>query len=358
MPTSVSSTPLPSPPPEPTPTVQPSPFHSGKELVNDLIGLMQLRPGIGVAAQYSPGARAANFRVNVRFSNPFHPETSPWNYGIKFRDDGETYQLLVFDHFGDLTHYSGRHNELIPTKTVRAENMLTSGGSENSATFLVVEDRAFVLLNEALVSVFEVTEPDRVGEISLVTDIFNQTEVVGANTEFRDLVINSAGLIAWRESGAVSRSEPGAPAIGEFSLSTSAIFARITFLSPQYAFAGDFSFGLLFRNESMGIDNWITFDDNKAWKHVRSSTSGASSTLASGTVDGLLTSLGDENLIEFVSTGDQHKIYVNGEFITNVTFPGIDFPLQIAPAAAFEPTHQSGISETEYIDFIAWSLQP
>lgn len=354
--TAPSSSPSPGPEETPTPTAVVPVLESGKQLVNEPLGVLQLRPGIGGASTYSPGARAANFRINVGFSNPFHPDFSPWNYGVKFRDDGQTYQMFVFDHRGNLNQFNGNGNDLELVRAVAVPNLLTGGGARNNFTFLVIEERAFVLLDEVLIGIFDVQEPDRVGEISLVTDVFNQTTFVGSNTAFFNLVINSAGLIEPSSSGTLVRQQADKPAIGEQSLPSSATYTRITFVSPLNAFSGDYSFGLLFRTEAKGIDNWLVFDDSKAWRFIRRSTTGAEAVINQGTADQLGTRAGDTNFLEFLSTGEQHKIYLNGKFLANVSIARGDLPFTIAPMAAFEVTHQTGGVATEYRDLVVWSI--
>lgn len=344
------------PTPEPTPALT---LQSGQELVNVSVGILQLRPGIGQPVEFLPGVDSVNFRVNVGFTNPFHPDFSPWNYGIKFRDNGETFQMFVFDHEGNLNYIKGQGNQLTIVDSVVAENMLISGGTSNRVTFVVIEERAFVLLDQELITIFEIepaTDPDTAAGLSLVSDIYNQTTVVGAHTEFFDLSINSAGLVGFSESGELVREEPDMPALGDFSLPTSAGYARVTLISPINAFSGDYSYGLLFRSGSIGIDNWLVFDDAKNWRHLRRSSTGAESVFASGRADSLRIAAGNENLLEFLSTGEEHKVYLNGELLINMTLPLTDLPVSIAPIAAFESSHQTGGIATQYTDFGVWSV--
>ncbi len=358
-PTSTATTPtteVPDPEPSPTPVDTPTTPQSGSELVNEPLGVIQLRPGIGTAATYAPGVSAANFRVNVGFSNPFHPDFAPWNYGIRFRDDGQTFQMFVFDHRGSLNHIIGDRNELEVVRSVPVPNMVTNGGAKNDFTVVVIEDRAFVLMDQILIDIFDVPEPDRVGEVSLVTDIFNQTTVVGAVVEFFDLTINSAGLIRSSDSGSLVRQDAELPITGEASSLTSATYTLITFESPINAFSGDYSFGLLFNVEEKGIGNWLVFDDSREWRFIRRSTTGAQAVTARGEAALLGTAAGNLNFIEFLSTGDRHKIYLNGEFLADVTIPPDDKPFTVAPSAAFEPSHQTGGIATKYSDFVVWSI--
>jgi hypothetical protein len=203
----------------------------------------------------------------------------------------------------------------------------------------------------------EVAETNQDGALSLVSDIYNQTVVVGAQVEFYDLVINSAGLVAHTASGQLIKATANEIAIGDFSLPTVAGYAQVTFVSPTYAYAGDYSFGLLFRTEATGIDNWLVFDDAKHWRHVRRSTTGAEFEYASGTADGLLTGKGQKNTFEFLSTGEENKVYLNGELLTSLSILEEDLPYTMAPMAGFEPTHQTGGMVTYYTDFIVWSVQ-
>ncbi len=264
--------------------------------------------------------------------------------------------MFVFDHLGNLNQINGNRNDLEIVQTVPVPDLLTGGGERNSFTILVVEDRAFVLIGEQLAGIFDVQEPERSGEISLVTDIFNQTTFVGANTEFFDLVINSAGLIGAQASGALVREQADQPVVGATSPPTSATFTRVTFESPLNAFSGDYSFGLVLSTDSIGIANWLVFEDSKQWLFIRRSTTGAEAVLGQGFADQLGTRAGQTNDIEFVSTGAQHKIYLNGEFLANVGIPESDLPFTVAPMAAFRPGHQSGGISTRFTDLVVWSL--
>ena len=339
-----------------TPTSTPIVIEMGRELVNQPLGLLQLRPGAGKAIQYSPGVTAANFRVNVGFSNPFPPEDHPWNYGIKFRDDGNTYQMLVFDQTGSLIYIKGTGSELEIVDTTHVPEMLTGSGVRNDLNFLVIKDRAFVFLDGLLIKIYIVDDVGRSGEVSLVTDIYNQTVVVGANARFFDLLINSAGLVGRLNSGQMAKSAPDEIAVGEFSLPTSSGYARVTITSPINSFSGDYSYGFLFRTEEKGIDNWLVFDDTKNWRHVRRSTTEAEFVLSKGRVDELKTGAGEENLFEFLSTGQENKVYVNGTFLMNMTVRAEDTPFTISAMAGFESNHQTGGLITEYRDFAVWSV--
>jgi hypothetical protein len=338
------------------PTSTPFVIELGQELVNEPHGVLQLQPGAGRAIQYLPGVEAANFRVNVSFTNPFHPDFSAWDYGIKFRDDGDTYQMFVFDHKKNLLHIKGKGSELEVVDTLVVPDLLTGGGSRNDLNFLVIEDMASVFLDGLLLKSYSLDDVGISGDISLVTDIYNQTTVVGAQTQFFDLSINSAGLVGRVTSGTINRSAPDQVAVGEFTLPTSAGYARVTLISPLSAFSGDYSFGLLFRTESTGIDNWLVFDDRKQWRHVRRSTTGAEAVFATGVAEPLNTREGGENLIEFLSTGRENKIYLNGELLMNMSLLAEDLPFTLAPMAGFEPEHQLGTGGTEYRDFAAWSV--
>ncbi len=324
--------------------------------MNEERGVLQLQPGVGRAVQYSPGAIAANFRIRVSFTNPFHPAFSPWDYGVKFRDDGQTFQMFVFNHEGVLSYIKGDGTDLQTVSEISVQSLRTSGGARNDITLLVVETRAFVLLDELLIGIYQVGDPERSGEVSIVTDVFNQTTVVGAHTEFLDLAINSAGMVAHSSSGELVRGQPDEPAVGPLSLPTSAGYSRVVLLSPTYAFSGDYSYGFLFRSDEIRSSNWLVLDDSKNWRHLRRSDSGAEFIFANGTAELLDTSAGGENVLEFLSTGQENKIYLNGEFLTNIGVLPEDLPFSIAPIAAFNPDHQTGGLATEYRDFVVWSV--
>ena len=265
--------------------------------------------------------------------------------------------MLVVDHMGNLNYIKGIGTELEIVSSMKLADMFTASGVRNDLAFIVIKDRAFVFLSGSLVARIVVEETNQAGALSLVTDIYNQTIVVGAQVEFFDLMINSAGLVAHTTSGQLIKPSANNIAIGDFSLPTSAGYAKITFVSPTYAYAGDYSYGLLFRTAETGIDNWLVFDDAKNWRHIRRSTTGAEFEFARGTANNLLTGKGQENTLEFLSAGQENKIYLNGELLTSISILEEDLPYTMAPMAGFEPTHQTGGMVTIYSDFIVWSVQ-
>ena len=264
--------------------------------------------------------------------------------------------MLVFDHNQNLNYIRVANQDLEIIETTKMPDLITVGGGQNHLTLLTIDERAFVFLSGILVKIYDLEGGVKRGDVSLVTDIYNQTTVVGAQTRFAGLLINSAGLIGRTDSGLMTRPAPGEIAVGDMSLLTSAGYARVTLLSPLAAFSGDYSFGFLFRNEATGIDNWLSFDDNKQWQHVRRSTSGAESVMASGTAPDLNTREAGENLLEFLSTSEQHQIYLNGTLLLNIAILGEDLPFSIAPMAGFKPEHNVGNPGTVYRDFSAWSV--
>ena len=340
-----------------TPTSTPIAFQNGGVVLPVTQGMLELRPGAGTAIEFTAeDVDVSNFRATVTFANPFHPDDYPWNYGLKFREDGGFYQMLVFDHRGRISYLTGNPLTVDLVSTTDIAEFRTNAGQSNKITLMVLEEMAWIYINGNLAKTMTVGAVGVSGSISLVTDIYNETTVQNASVSFNSFSINSAGLAGMSPGGTLQKASATEIAVGPASLPTSAGYARVTIVSPIAAFSGDYSFGLFFKSSSGGIENWLVFDDLKNWQHIRRSSAGGEEVLASGTAQMLKTGQSEPNTFEVLSIEGQQRVYVNGTLLTALNFVQGDLPVAIAPFAGFLPAHQPSGLPTEYRDFVVWSI--
>jgi hypothetical protein len=320
-------------------------------------GTLQLAPGSGSAIEYPAGVDVVNFRVSVTFSNPFHPDTSPWDYGVKFRQSNGEYQMLVFDSSGSLSYRTGSSTTADLVSVTDIPEFFTNAGLSNKITVLVLEEKARVFLDGKLVQTLDVGAVGVSGDISLVTDIQNRTTIQGASVRFASFSIDRAGLVALSSGGTLVKTADNLPAIGQASQPTSAGYARVTLVSPAASFSADYSYGVKLTSQAGGFDNWLVFDDTKSWQHIRRNPSGEDTVVVSGTAADLDTREGAANTIELINVDGQRKVYLNGTLLTVMVLIADDLPYTVAPFAGFLPTHQPGGMATEYRDLIVWSTR-
>jgi hypothetical protein len=355
-PGATSPTPSSSSSPQATPTSTAIPFQTGGVVLTVTEGTLELDPGAGSAIEFKSGVDVANFRATVTFSNPFHPDDFPWNYGLKFREDNGAYQMLVFDHHGQVNYLTGNELTVDLVSTTDISDFRTAAGQSNRLTLLVLEENVWIYINGNLAHTMTVGAVGVSGDISLVTDIYNETTVQNAAVAFTSFSINRAGLAGMSAGGTLQKASANEIAVGSGSLPTSAGYAAFTLVSPIAAFSGDYSYGILFRSASGGIDNWLVFDDLKNWQHIRRSAAGGEEVLAEGIAKELQTGQSETNSLEVLSIEGQHRVYLNGVLLTTMTFAPGDLPASIAPFAGFLPNHQPSGLATEYRDFVVWSI--
>lgn len=265
--------------------------------------------------------------------------------------------MLLFDETGDLNYWvsDGQTDDLV--SSVNVPEFRTAGGQNNVITILVLEEKARIFLDGILVMTMDVGAVEVTGDISLVADFQNRSTVQGGSVRFASFFIDRAGLIARTESGTLVKPSNDEPAIGQQSLPTSAGYATVTLVSPAAAFAADYSYGFKLTTQSTGFDNWLVFDDRKNWQHIRKSSDGAETIVTSGTADNLDTREGMSNTFELINVDGQRKVYLNGTLLTVLVLTTEDLPYTIAPFAGLLSTHQTGGMETQFTDFVAWSVR-
>ena len=344
------------PTPAPTPTSTAIPFQSGGVVANVTEGALPHKPGSGSAIEYKTGVDVADFRVSVSFENPFHAEFAAWNYGIKFRDNGTSYQMITLDSQARLNYLVGGTQTVDLVSSQDISSILTGGAQGNDLTLVVLGNVALIFINNSLQATIDVIGENISGDISLVTDIYNESKVMGAETTFTSFTVNRAGLAVESRGGELVK-QTGGPVIGVRSLPLKETVLDITFISPYPAFSGKWSFGLVFESSESDVSTWLVFDERKKWQMIRRDETGKDSVRATADkIDEMRTGRGEENHIRIISVDGEYLMFVNGSLRLNIQFIPSDLQASVAPFAGFDDSHQKSGTATMYKDFVVWSL--
>jgi hypothetical protein len=127
-------------------------------------------------------------------------------------------------------------------------------------------------------------------------------------------------------------------------------------VSPLSAFAGDFSYGIVFESPTTGARNWLVFDDTRVWQHIRTDATGNETVLAQGVVSQLKLGKDEENFIRVISVENKNTVYLNSAEVIQLALSPADLPASAAPFAGFRSNHQTGGVSTTFKNFVVWSL--
>ena len=131
-----------------------------------------------------------NFTASVVFEVPYSPQVGRWEFGFMFRDKsaGEFSTVRVQSN-GTYVHSTVRNGVWSTVKRGIARELKTFAGAKNMLILYVIENRAWLLVNNVLVADFDLSGSHRSGALSLATNVTGGG-IIGKRVDF-----SSAGAL-------------------------------------------------------------------------------------------------------------------------------------------------------------------
>lgn len=351
------------PTPVATPTPTPVPAAPGGIVFSLEAGAITLDSSIVAPESIPAGVKATNFSAAATFGNPVSSTFRPFSHGIKFRESEGTYQAVIINSIGLVRYLVGTvgaegeqdsFNEAVVFSSVVGLDTGVSGS--NSLHLTVVDNTAWLFVNDTFITEFTVFGAGISADIELIAELENETQVGSAMTVLSDVEVRvgepamfiSTGTLT-KEVGEISRTEP-----------TGAIrdsVVQADFVSPYERFSGKWSVGFEYAEPTTGSANWILISNSQQWKHLhRTGATGEVLEVASGTATGILRGRGDENRMMVLARNGVSELYINGAWITTINFDPNELPAQISAIAGFASSDQAPGIPTHFTDYTVLSF--
>lgn len=361
-----TATPVPEPTATPAPTATPTPVPipvaPGNLMFSLEEGAITLDPDNHSPEVMSSGANVANFSVKATFDNPINGTFRDFSYGVKFRELDGLYQAVSINSAGDLRHLEGRVGDEGQPDSFTIlhifdyDDIATGGSETNSLHLTVVEDEAWLFVNDTFIGRFAVGGNGASSDVQFIAELDNETQISGALTQLTGIEVRSSASAAFlpsltmvKEAGVITRSNPTG--------TTSSFLVEAEFVSGYERVLGQWTVGFEFSEPINDVTHWVFINNSKQWKHFRQSGPGAQlEEFAGGIHNGILRDRGDVNKLEMLGQNGIQQLFINGVFVSSVSIQPEPIPVQISAFSGFADTDQLPGFPTEMLNYNAWSF--
>ena len=148
-------------------------------------------------AEHGAGVSYADFSASVTFVTPYSSTVGVWDYGIMFRQyEEDGYQAIVLSSFGEWIHYAREGED--------DDGEIRNGGAipfygvwgSNNILLTVEGNTGLLNINGIDVGALEVDNESAASDVTLIVGLFENSEVAGFFTKFKEFIVTEPGLIA------------------------------------------------------------------------------------------------------------------------------------------------------------------
>lgn len=350
------------PEPAATPTATPVPVATGGVVFSLEDSSIVLDPSRVAPESVPSGVDVTNFSVAATFGNPVNANFRAYSYGVKFRESGGQYQAVTINSVGLVRHLAGtigaegEADSFSVSTTFDYDEVKKIGSDLNSLHLTVIDDQAWLFVNEQFVTGFTVGGVGTSANVVFVAELENETDISGAITELTAVEVRNAEPNAFiatdtlvKVAGEVSRTEP----TGVMRDSV----AQAEFVSPYEPILGRWSAGFEYVEPVTGSANWLVINSRRQWKHFqRAGATGEVVEIAVGSSDEIMRDRNDVNTLMMLGRNGTYEVFINGKFITQVTFDSAELPARVSAIAGFESSDQKPGVPTLFSNYTVWSL--
>lgn len=263
-----------------------------------------------------------NFTTSVEFEVPYSSQTGEWDFGFIFREEavGEFSVVRVQDN-GVYAYSTVRKGEWNTVKTGTAYELKTFAGAKNTLSLRVIEDRAWLILNNFFVTDLDVSGSHEGGRLSLATNITG-SGIIGKRVDFSSVGAFEVLQLNQDKTGYLTKNSSY---IGTADANVDIQFGYIEATIELSANITDWSMGLGFRQND--LDNgYPIFLVNKRsqWSIQHATYSGEGwQELGGGRSNSIDVTRPVSNHLEVYFAGSVAYVYVNGESLGPVDISSV-----------------------------------
>ena len=261
----------PTPTPTPTPTRQPTPTPDAGTAggFGPISGELRHDPADGFIKTEYTGVEFADMIVSATFVNPYSASSNSWDYGFIIRDGGAgssaRFIQIVVTSSGrwEVSWRESGSSDSQTTAQGTLRQFNTSAGGRNLVWFAAFGETGLLFVNGEFISMLDLSDVARAGDVAVITGAFEGGEVAGASTRFEDF----QGWSFQREYGPVSGKleyEQGLVSAHHSGVWTNGLVTEATFTSPS---GRDWDYGFIIRNPEFNRLEVIGVAGDNRWFH-------------------------------------------------------------------------------------------
>lgn len=148
-----------------------------------------------------------NFSALVEFEVPYPSQIGTWEFGFIFRvESAGKFGAVYVQANGAFVHSTVRNGEWNTVKRGTAHELRTFAGAKNTLGLFVIENRAWLFVNNVLITDFDLSGSHQSGVLSLATDITG-TGISSRHIKFSNIVAFEILQLRGPKAGELTTSE-------------------------------------------------------------------------------------------------------------------------------------------------------
>ena len=307
-----AATPVPTRRPPPTPS--PSPGSGFGPLSGDL----RHDPADGFIKTENADVSISDGIISAAFINPYSASSHPWDYGFMFRDvaNGPVIHLVVTSRGGWRLFWREDNNsesQDVARGTLKAFN--THDGGRNRLWVIIIGERGVFFVNGEFISVLNLSQVTKPGDVSVITGAYTGNERTGAVTRFEGFTVSPLLKRYGPATGKLEK-EPEFVAKHDSSVWTRDSVVEAEFINPN---GSAWDYGFIIRRPERGRLEVIGITGNGSWFHETRDVGDADYTeIQSDRLRDSSASLGRKNHLVVVAFGEVGLFFVNDNLIARL----------------------------------------
>ena len=344
-------TPTPTRQPQPTPTLAPGTSDS----FGPISGELRHDPSDGFIKTEYADVSMTDFIVSATFVNPYSAASNSWDYGFIIRHSGSgasaRYISVVVTSRGrwDASWRQGISSEFRDIADGTLRNFDTGADGGNTLWLAVFETRGVLFVNGEFITMLDLSDVARAGDVAAITGAFEGDEVAGAVTRFEEFRIFPL-LKRYGPANGRLEKEPGYVAEHDSGVWTRDLVAQTECSGPS---GRDWDCGFIIRfPQSSRLEVIGITSDGDWFQKTRDVSDDEYTDVADGFLRESSASLRSSNRLILFAIDDIGLLFVNGKFIARLDLShNLDYG-GISVMGDFFLDHQGSPS---FSDFNVWT---
>ena len=297
-----------------------------------------------------------NFTAIVEFEVPYPSQIGTWDFGFIFRDEsaGEISGVRVQAN-GVYVHSTVRNGEWNTVKRGTTHELRTFAGAKNTLGLNVIENRAWLFVNNVLITDLDLSSSHESGGLSLATGFTTGSGIPGRHINFSDVFAWEILQLHGPEAGELTTSGYVGISDADVDVSLYAGYAEATIeLSANTA---NWSMGIGFHRSILESDDFLIFNvrQHSVWSVGHATYLGDDfRNLDGGRSNAIDVTRPISNHLEVFFLGRVAYLYVNGEYLGYVDISAV--PENVDVAVMFGIFHEDDSATAQFKDFSVWGV--
>ncbi len=283
-------------------------------------GSIEHDPNDGFIDVHRTNVSLSNGIIEARFHNPYSTQIGEWSSGFLFRSDGSnTFHVVVVSSRGVWYHYL-RTGDVDTEQELAVESsnhIDTTAHGSNHIRVIANGSEGWLFINGAFVATLNLNGLTSEGRIRAIGSYFQGHGISGEATRFQDFTIRRLSRTYGPSSGEIVHDFTDGSRLEMIKADAwlaDGVF-EATFVNPRSTSVGNWSYGMLTRNNLRLSPHVLVISSRGGWAHYTADSGSNGSELVASEVFGHINNgSGGRNHMSIIALDHKGWLFINGIF--------------------------------------------